>query len=232
MNTNINTKRVIGYSLSLFALLMICTVALGNNNNKDDDKKAKDDDTHTIVTPPPAPPTNSNNTNSNKNSNRNSNSNRNNNRNSNKNKNTNTNTQTQSAVSNSTADATSNAVATNNGNGSNNTNTTLNAPEIPASTALAPGLVAGNDSCVGSIAGAGQSHLLGLSIGGTKKDENCILIKQVQLLRSMGLEEAACYRARAGSAGKDIDNAMKAAGVDCSSIDARHHTDLVKSLQK
>lgn len=116
----------------------------------------------------------------------------------------------------STASATASAAGAgaNNGNGSNNTTITTNIPRQVA-TAYAAALTSGADTCLGSTSGGAQTGFFGLSLGGTREDKYCVLIKQVQLLHSLGQDEAACRRARMGKEGKAIDDAMSAAGVDC-----------------
>lgn len=89
------------------------------------------------------------------------------------------------------------------------------AAKIPVATAYSAALTSGMDTCLGSASGGVQIPVVGLSLGGTKVDQNCVLIKQVQLLHALGQDEAACYRARAGKEGKMIDDAMNKAGVSC-----------------
>jgi len=119
----------------------------------------------------------------------------------------------------------------NSGNTAGNSNVSINqeykAARIPVATAYAAALTSGMDTCLGSMSGGAQTGILGLSVGGTKKDNNCVLIKQVALLHAMGLDEAACFRARAGKEGKAIDDAMKLANVDCKSLTAPAPTDVV-----
>lgn len=115
----------------------------------------------------------------------------------------------------STASASADGAGANNGNNSNNTQITYKAARIPVSTAYAASLTSGMDTCLGSTSGGVQTQILGLSIGGTHTDENCVLVKQTQLLLEMNQERAACFRARAGKVGKAIDDAMNAAGAEC-----------------
>lgn len=167
-------------------------------------------------------------------SNSNTNVNHNNNVNKNVNKNTSSSKSNSNSVSNASAkqnqdqqqqqqqdqNQTQTAIATaaNNGNGSNNTNVNYNSPRIPVSSAYSASLTSGFDTCLGSASAGVQTTVLGLTGGKTFVDKNCVLIKQVQLLREMGQEKAACFRARAGEEGKDIDAALNAAGVSCQDI--------------
>ncbi len=88
----------------------------------------------------------------------------------------------------------------------------------PVSTAYAANLTSGIDTCLGSMSGGAQAPIVGLSFGATKIDKNCVLIKQVQLLKQLGYESAACFRARSGEEGKAIDAAMTQAGIVCEGV--------------
>jgi hypothetical protein len=122
--------------------------------------------------------------------------------------------------------------------GSNNTDISSNVT-IPrqVATAYASSLTSGLDTCLGSTAGGVQTEVLGLSLGSTRVDGNCVLVKQVQLLTQLGYKEAACFRARAGKEGKAIDDAMKQAGVTCEPVpaaptDAVTHEELTKVMTR
>jgi hypothetical protein len=130
------------------------------------------------------------------------------------------------------------ATANNNGNNSNNANnsstntasgnstevtvegdnTVYQAARIPVSTAYAASLTSGMDTCLGSASGGVQLPLVGVSLGKTTLDRGCKLIKETHLLREAGYENAACYRMRAGKEGKEIDAALKAAGITCEPV--------------
>lgn len=92
---------------------------------------------------------------------------------------------------------------------------TYRAARIPVATAYAASLTSGMDTCLGSASGGLQTAPVGVSIGGTKVDKNCVLIKQVQLLLELRQERAACFRARRDP---DIDQSYRDAGVDCPSL--------------
>ena len=137
------------------------------------------------------------------------------------------------AVQNSTS-----ATASNNGNNSNNADnsstntasgnttevtvegdsTVYQAARIPVSTAYSASLTSGMDTCLGSASGGVQLPLVGLSLGKTTLDRGCKLIKETHLLREAGYQDAACYRMRAGKEGKEIDAALKAAGITCAPV--------------
>lgn len=129
-----------------------------------------------------------------------------------------------SASSNTLGDVGSNsaAVSSADGAGANSNNVTMvenyQAYRIPVTTAIAASLTSGQDTCLGSASGGVQTQVVGLSLGKTVLDKNCVHIKQVQLLTQMNLPAAACFRARSGKEGAEIDKAMTAAGVDCNKL--------------
>jgi hypothetical protein len=95
------------------------------------------------------------------------------------------------------------------------------ARRIPVATAYAAALTSGADTCLGSASGGVQLPVIGVSLGKTTLDKGCKLIKETHLLREFGttpFEKAACFRARAGKEGKDIDAAMAAAGIKCEDV--------------
>ena len=101
------------------------------------------------------------------------------------------------------------------------TDVTTNYPKqykIPVATAFAAPLTSGFDTCLGSMSGGGQGTLFGLSLGTTKVDKNCVLIKQSQMLHAFGLNEAACFRMQMGKEGKSIRDALQASGFECTSL--------------
>jgi len=85
---------------------------------------------------------------------------------------------------------------TNNSNNSsqNNVNVTYSNQQsrIPVSTAYAAPLTASIDTCLGSMTAGGQTQLFGLSIGGTKRDKNCELIKLAREAGQMGMADVQC----------------------------------------
>lgn len=58
--------------------------------------------------------------------------------------------------------------------------------KIPVSTAYAPALTSGIDTCTGSFSAGGQATTFGLSFGKTIIDKDCVLRKDVRLLHNMG----------------------------------------------
>jgi hypothetical protein len=125
------------------------------------------------------------------------------------------------SVSSSTGGSSTSAASAD-GAGANSNNVTMvqnyESYRIPVNTAFAASLTSGQDTCVGSASGGVQTQVAGISIGKTYRDRNCELIKQVQLLNQMGMPDAACFRARAGKEGEEIDAALAAAGIDCRSL--------------
>jgi len=103
-------------------------------------------------------------------------------------------------------ESTSTSVSTSNGD----TTTTV---KSPPPSAISPAVtVINSDVCVVGYSGAAQTQILGLSFGGTSKDENCERIKLGRSLYDMGMKVAAvavmCQDAR-------IFHAMHDAGTPC-----------------
>jgi len=65
------------------------------------------------------------------------------------------------------------------------------APDIPVSSAYAPGLTSSNGSCMGSSSGGAQGMGFGLSIGSTWMDEDCDRRYDANTLSKLGAPEAA-----------------------------------------
>lgn len=63
---------------------------------------------------------------------------------------------------------------------------------IPVSTAYAPALTSGLDTCLGSLSGGVQTGVFGVSLGGTKIDSTCQLIKLGREAGSMGMADVQC----------------------------------------
>jgi hypothetical protein len=62
---------------------------------------------------------------------------------------------------------------------------------MPVNSAVAPSVIVNqNDLCVRGISVAGQTHLFGVSVGATMKDENCERIKLARELRVSGMKVA------------------------------------------
>lgn len=98
-------------------------------------------------------------------------------------------------ANNSSNNSSSNA-ASSSGNTTNVTvegdNTTYEARRIPVSTAYAPALTSGLDTCAGSLSGGVQTGVFGLSLGGTKSDQTCQLIKLGREAAQMGMPDVQC----------------------------------------
>lgn len=103
-----------------------------------------------------------------------------------------------------------NAAANGSGNGTNDTHISeySAAPRIPVSTAYAPSLTAGADTCLGSITGGAQTSFFGVSVGGTKRDQNCEHIKNTHLIMEFNREAGCDYMLKnvpgAAEAFKDV----------------------------
>lgn len=117
----------------------------------------------------------------------------------------------------STGASTSAATASGNGNGSGNSVTYEAAKtyRAPVATAYAASLTSGADTCLGSVSGGAQTQIFGFSLGGTKRDKGCDLIKQTHLLMELQQNRAACIRAQLKEEGALIKEAMKEAGAEC-----------------
>lgn len=82
----------------------------------------------------------------------------------------------------------------------------------PVSSAIAAGLVAGDDTCMGSSSFGGQGISFGISGGTTWTDRDCVRRKDARTLLAMGMRGASialmCQDA-------NVAKAMKAAGTPC-----------------
>jgi hypothetical protein len=86
---------------------------------------------------------------------------------------------------------------------------------IPVSTAYAAPLTSGIDTCLGSASAGVQTGILGVSLGGTKRDRICETIKLSRELHHMGMREGAvqllCNDPR-------VRIAMRNAGTPCEAV--------------
>lgn len=86
--------------------------------------------------------------------------------------------------------------------------------EQPPPTAIAPSMMSGGNSdlCTTGISGGAQTQILGMSFGGTQRDENCERLKLSKTLFDMGMKVAAvatmCQDRR-------VFDAMMTAGTPC-----------------
>ncbi len=100
-------------------------------------------------------------------------------------------TQGQSTNAVSTSQATS-AI----GQGSNIGNNVFNTEgsRFPTATAIAPAMVSSNDTCMGSSSAGISTVSIGISVGTTWKDDNCVMLKNSRELWNMGMRNAAVAR--------------------------------------
>jgi hypothetical protein len=63
---------------------------------------------------------------------------------------------------------------------------------IPVATAYAAALTSGIDTCLGSMSGGAQTPVFGISIGSTKHDNTCEIIKLSRELKMQGFGYEAC----------------------------------------
>lgn len=86
---------------------------------------------------------------------------------------------------------------------------------IPVNTAYAAPLTSGLDTCLGSASAGVQTSVLGLTLGGTRRDYVCERIKLSRELHAMGMREAAVHLL---CADVRVRNAMLHAGTPCEAV--------------
>ena len=184
------------------------------------------------------------NSNHNANSNNNHNSNSNSNHNSNSNSNSNRNSAAAGAFAGAKANAsatggaasignvttgpsTATASNSNSNNADNSSNLSSNVTvqgdnyhqarnrRIPVSTAYAASLTSGIDTCLGSASAGVQTGILGVSLGGTKRDRICETIKLSRELHHMGMREGAVQLLCSDDR---VRIAMRDAGTPCEAV--------------
>ena len=86
--------------------------------------------------------------------------------------------------------------------------------ESPPPSAIAPQFSTGNNSdlCTIGAGGAVQTQILGISVGSTFTEENCLRLKKAKSLYTMGMKVAAVS---VMCQDKDVFDAMMAAGTPC-----------------
>ncbi len=128
-------------------------------------------------------------------------------------------------VSTGPSTATASNSNTNNANNSSNLSSNVSVEgdryiqarnrRIPVSTAYAAPLTSGIDTCLGSASAGVQTGILGVSLGGTKRDRICETIKLSRELHHMGMREGAvqllCNDVR-------VRVAMRNAGTPCEAV--------------
>jgi hypothetical protein len=82
----------------------------------------------------------------------------------------------------------------------------------PVSSAFAPALSSGFDTCMGSTSGAVSSAVVGVAFGKTYVDKNCQTIKNARELWNMGQRSAALARMCMDDLNRE---AMEATGFAC-----------------
>lgn len=143
----------------------------------------------------------------------------------NRNSNSNQNTNTNNNAAYATASATGGSAWNENSNNANlQSSVTVEGSSfihnerhrrIPVNTAYAAPLTSGIDTCLGSASGGVQTGIVGLSLGGTRRDRICEQIKLSRELHAMGMREAAvqllCIDPR-------VRSAMLYAGTPCGAV--------------
>lgn len=86
--------------------------------------------------------------------------------------------------------------------------------ESPPPSAIAPQFSTGNNSdlCTIGAGGAVQTQILGISVGSTFTEENCLRLKKAKAMYTMGMKVAAVS---VMCQDKDVFDAMMAAGTPC-----------------
>ena len=87
--------------------------------------------------------------------------------------------------------------------------------ESPPPSAISPQIISNGNSdlCTVGVAGAVQTQILGISMGTTLTEENCVTLKRAKTLYDMGMKVAAVSVMCAGS--DQVFNAMMDAGTPC-----------------
>ena len=87
--------------------------------------------------------------------------------------------------------------------------------KTPPPSAISPHIISGGNSdlCTVGVAGAVQTQILGISMGTTLTEENCVTLKRAKTLYDMGMKVAAVSVMCAGS--EQVFDAMMNAGTPC-----------------
>lgn len=94
----------------------------------------------------------------------------------------------------------------------NNTSVTFEGARLPASTAVAPTIFSGSDTCMGSSSAGGQGMAFGFSFGTSWTDKNCVRLKNSRHLLELGFDAAAIHIM---CQDKSVRRAMRDAGTPC-----------------
>ena len=87
--------------------------------------------------------------------------------------------------------------------------------KTPPPSAISPQIITGGNSdlCTIGVAGAVQTQILGISMGTTLTEENCVTLKRAKTLYDMGMKVAAVATMCSGS--QQVFDAMMNAGTPC-----------------
>lgn len=75
-----------------------------------------------------------------------------------------------------------------------NTYTTAYGSRIPVASSVAPPLTSSGDTCMGSYSGGISTVSIGISLGGTWTDDNCVMLKNARELYNYGYRDSALAR--------------------------------------
>ena len=119
----------------------------------------------------------------------------------------------QDATTGNTTTTTSNPISTAGSVSSFDSHNIYQATERVVSTAMAPSLSAGFDTCMGSTSGAVSTAVIGIAVGSTYTDANCQTLKNARELWNMGQRSAALARMCMDKLNRE---ALETSGFDCS----------------
>lgn len=129
---------------------------------------------------------------------------------------------------NSNSDATATATSTSSGGtgvGSQGQSLSIDSHAVyqaqarnPVATAVAPPIIASNDTCMGSTSFGGSAVSFGFSAGTTWTDDNCVMLKNAREMWNMGFKGSALARMCMDPLNQE---AFEATGINCPARRAR-----------
>lgn len=88
--------------------------------------------------------------------------------------------------------------------------------KFPVATASGPALTTSNDTCMGSASGGISTVSVGVSVGTTWTDENCVMLKNSREMWNMGMRQAAVNRMCMDEQNRE---SMEISGIECPDFD-------------
>ena len=89
--------------------------------------------------------------------------------------------------------------------------------KMPVASAATPVLASSNDTCMGSTSGGVSTVYIGVSLGTTWTDNNCVMLKNSRELWNMGLHNPAVARLCMDDLNRD---ALEVTGIKCPDFEA------------